>query len=142
MYDHNILYSRGEKGKQIFPCSRSRLRFWSHELGSTVPSRVSLPILHTQAESGAYLPGFLPSSATASVYLFKPPYANGSVPSSSGHANAYRWRSLPRVRRHKASSPQVPVTGAAFASYHGPINERLNFPTLYYYWYKVGMLKV
>ena len=27
----------------------------------------------------------------------KPPYAIGSVPSLSGHAVAYRWRSLPRV---------------------------------------------
>ena len=31
----------------------------------------------------------------------KPPYAIGSVPSLSGHAIAYRWRSLPRVRRHR-----------------------------------------
>ena len=36
----------------------------------------------------------------------KPPYAIGSVPSLSGHAIAYRWRSLPRVRWHKASKPQ------------------------------------
>ena len=36
----------------------------------------------------------------------KPPYAIGSVPSLSGHAIAYRWRSLPRVRRHWASKPQ------------------------------------
>ena len=36
----------------------------------------------------------------------KPPYAIGSVPSLSGHANAYRWRSLPRARRHRASKPQ------------------------------------
>ena len=36
----------------------------------------------------------------------KPPYAIGPVPGLSGHANAYRWRSLPRVRRHRASKPQ------------------------------------
>ena len=36
----------------------------------------------------------------------KPPYAIGSVPSLSGHAIAYRWRSLPRVRQHRASKPQ------------------------------------
>ena len=36
----------------------------------------------------------------------KPPYAIGSVPSLSGHAIVYRWRSLPRVRRHRASKPQ------------------------------------
>ena len=50
--------------------------------------------------------GILPSSAAASIYFFKPPYAIGSVPSLSGHALAYRWRSLPRVRRHRASKPQ------------------------------------
>ena len=37
------------------------------------------------------------------------------VPSLSGHVMAYRWRSLPRVRRHRASSLVVPVTGAAFS---------------------------
>ena len=36
----------------------------------------------------------------------KPPYAIGSVPSLSGHTIACRWRSLPRVRRHRASKPQ------------------------------------
>ena len=37
---------------------------------------------------------------------FKPPYVIGSVPGLSGHAIAYRWRSLPRIRRHRASKPQ------------------------------------
>ena len=32
--------------------------------------------------------GFLPISAAASIYLFKPPYDIGSVPSLSGHAIA------------------------------------------------------
>ena len=64
--------------------------------------RVSLLILHTQAESGA----FLPLSAAATIHLFIPPTDIRSVPSLSGHAIAYRWRSLLRVRRHKASSPQ------------------------------------
>ena len=52
------------------------------------------------------------------VHLFIPPTAIGSVSSLPGHAIAYRWRSLPRVRRHSASSPQgivVPVAGAAFS---------------------------
>ena len=52
------------------------------------------------------LAGFLQSSAAASIYLFKPPFAIGSVSSSSGHAIAYRWRSLPRVRRHRADKPR------------------------------------
>ena len=33
-------------------------------------------------------------------------YAIGSVPSLSGRAIAYRWRSLPRVRRHRVSKHQ------------------------------------
>ena len=60
--------------------------------------------LHTQAESGAYLRDS--SRVPRRCPFMKPPYAIGSVPSLSGHANAYRWRSLPRVRRHRASKPQ------------------------------------
>ena len=33
-----------ERGKLIFYCPRSRLRIWSRETGSAVPSRVSLLI--------------------------------------------------------------------------------------------------
>ena len=39
------------------------------------------------------------------VDLFIPSIAIGSVPSFSGHTTAYRWRSLPRVPRHRAGSP-------------------------------------
>ena len=60
----------------------------------------------TQAESRTFITRFLPVSAATSIYLFEPKYAIGSIPSSSGHEIAYRWRSLPRVR-HSASSPQV-----------------------------------
>ena len=60
--------------------------------------------LHTQAESGAYVRDS--SRVPRQRPILKPPYAIGSVPSLSGHASACRWRSLPRVRRHKASKPQ------------------------------------
>ena len=60
--------------------------------------------LHTQAESGAYLRDC--SRVPRRRPFMKPPYAIGSVPSLSGHAVAYRWRLLPRVRRHRASKPQ------------------------------------
>ena len=43
-----------EQGKLVFLCPRLRLRIWSRETGSIVPSRVSLLTLHTLAESGAY----------------------------------------------------------------------------------------
>ena len=68
--------------------------------GSPVPRQPGH--LHTRAESGdsSRVPRRRPF-----IYL-KLPYANGSVPNLSGHAIAYRWRSLPRVRRHRASKPQ------------------------------------
>ena len=63
---HHIAQSIDQPGKVANPargqlnremnifCPRSRLRIWSLERGSAVPSRVSLLILHTQAEYGAY----------------------------------------------------------------------------------------
>ena len=60
--------------------------------------------LHTRAESGAYLRDS--SQVPRRRPFMKPPYAIGPVPSLSGHAIAYRWRSLPRVRRHRAGKPQ------------------------------------
>ena len=62
--------------------------------------------LHTQAESGAHLRDSSRAPRRRPFIYFKPPYAIGSVPSLSGHAIAYRWRSLPRVRGHRASKPQ------------------------------------
>ena len=69
--------------------------------------------LHTQAESGAYLRDY--SRVPRRRPFMKPPYAIGSVPSSAGHAIAYRWRSLPRVRRHRASKPQGVPNGCCLA---------------------------
>ena len=60
------------------------------------------------------LTGFLPISAVASIYLFHPPLSVGSVPSLSGRAIAYRWRSLPRVRRHRASKRQGSSSNGCF----------------------------
>ena len=88
----------------MFPCPRAYLRIWSRETGSGVPSRVSLFILQTQAESGAYLRDS--SRVPRRRPFMKLPYAIGSAPTLLGHAIAYRWRSLPRVRRHRASKPQ------------------------------------
>ena len=71
----------------------------------------------------------------------KPPYAIGSVPSLSGHAIAYRWRSLPRVRQHRASKAQ----GSSERVLPWQITmDQLIFASLSHthYWYEVGMLKV
>ena len=95
--------------------------------------------LHTQAESGAYLRDS--SRVPRRCPFMKPPYAIGSVPSLSGHAIAYRWRSLPRVRRHRASKPQ----GSFERVLPWQITmDQLIFASLSHthYWYEVGMLKV
>ena len=96
--------------------------------------------LHTQAESGAYLRNS--SRVPRRRPFMKPPYAKGSVPSLSGHAIAYRWHSLPRVRRHRASKPQ----GSSERVLPWQITmDQLIFASLSHthYWYEVGsMLKV
>ena len=95
--------------------------------------------LHPQAKSGAYLRDS--SRVPRRRPFMKPPYAIGSVPSLSGHAIAYRWRSLPRVRRHRASKPQ----GSSERVLPWQITmDQLIFASLSHthYWYEVGMLKV
>ena len=82
----------------------------------------------------------IPPGFRGGVHM-KPPYAIGSVPSLSGHAVAYRWRSLPRVRRHRASKPQ----GSSERVLPWQITmDQLIFASLSHthYWYEVGMLKV
>ena len=95
--------------------------------------------LHTQAESGAYLRDS--SRVPRRRPFMKPPYAIGSVPSLSGHAIAYRWRSLPRVRWHRASKPQ----GSSERVLPWQVTmDQLIFASLFHthYWCEVGMLKV
>ena len=95
--------------------------------------------LHAQTESGAYLRDS--SQVPRRRPFMKPPYAIGSVPSLSGHAIAYRWRSLPRVRRHRASKPQ----GSSERMLPWQVTmDQLICASLSntHYWYEVGMLKV
>ena len=108
--------------------------------GSPVPRQPAH--LHTQAESGAYslrdssrVPRRRPFS-----YL-KPPYTIGSVQSLSGHAIAYRWRSLPRVRWHRASKPQS--SSERVLSWKVTMDQLICASLSHtHYWYGVGMLKV
>ena len=61
----------------------------------------------------------IPPDFRVGFQLIVPPTAIGSVPSLSGHAIAYRWRQLPRVHRHRASSPQGSSSiGYCLFSYH------------------------
>ena len=84
-------------------CHRLRLRISSGETDSAVQSCVSLFILLTPAESGAYR---IPRHFRGGVHLFLPVYHRVSPEFIGSHTNAYRWRSLPRVRRHRVSGPQ------------------------------------
>ena len=96
--------------------------------------------LHNQAESGAYLRDS--SRVPRRRPFMKPPYAVGSVPSLSGHAIAYRRRSLPRVRRHRASKLQDSSERRAL-SWQVTMDQLLCASLFHnYYWYEVGMLKV
>ena len=64
-----------------------------------------------------------------------------SVPSLSGHAIAYRWRSLPRVRRHGAGS----LKGSSKRVLPWQVTmDQLICASLSntHYWYEVGILKV
>ena len=94
---------------------------------------------HIQAESGAYLRDS--SRVPRRRPFMKPPYAIGSVPSSSDHLIAYRWRSLPRACRHRASKPQR--SSERVLPWQVTIDHLICASLSHiHYWYEVGMLKV
>ena len=109
------------------------------EFGSPVPRQAAH--LHTQAESGTYLRYSSRVPRRRPFTYLKPPYVIGSVPSSSGHANVYRWHSLPRVRHHRASKPQG--SSARVLPWQVTMDQ-LVYASLSHtqYWYEVGMFKV
>ena len=97
------------------------------EFGSPVPRQPAH--LHTQAESGAYL------RDSSRVPRWRPfIYLNRHTP--SGQSRVYRVTQSRTAgvhcRESAGSGPVhlklVPVTGAAVAGHHGPINIRLSFP--------------
>ena len=124
----------------MFLCPRSRLRIWSRETGSAVLSRIGLLIsilelnLVLPQRDSSRFPRRRPS-----LYLYR--YAIGSVPSLSSHAIAYRCRSLPRVRRHRASKPQGRSSNGCCLCI---TIDQLRCASLSHthYWYEVGMLEV
>ena len=66
------------RADEFFPVPVRTLRIWSRETGLTVPSRVSLLIPHTQAESGAYLRDSSRVPRRRSFIYSKPPDTIGS----------------------------------------------------------------
>ena len=107
--------------------------------GSPVPRQPAH--VHTQVESGAYLRDSSRVPRRPPFIYLKPPYAIGSVPSLSGHAIAYRWRSLPRVRRHRASKPQG--SSKRVLPWQVTLDQFICASLSHIHcWYEVGMLKV
>ena len=78
-------------------------------------SKIRLNLVLTRGFTPAFRDGVI-------VHIFIPSIAIGSVPSSSDYAIAYRWRLPPRVRRHRASSPQGNFRNGCclFWHHHGP----------------------
>ena len=143
----------------IFPCPADNVPDWQPRILLGMVKARSVNVENTTTTTTTTTTGFLPISAAASIYLFKPPYVIGPVPSLSGHAIAYRWRSLPRVRRHRATSPQGNSSNGCYlfittmkqlmcaCLFPHPLQVlyvRMVTHTHYFihYWYKVGMLKV
>ena len=84
----------------------------------------------------------IPPDVHGGVRIVLPPHTIGPVPSLWGHAIAYRWRSLPRVRWHRASSPQGSSSNGCCLRitmnhyYCAPLFSHTH------YWYKVSMFKL
>ena len=134
------LLDHTEQVNHFFPYPPSRLRVWSLEAGSAFPSRVSPLILPTLSESSiinhqssiinlVLTHGIPPEFRGGGHFLYRQP--------PSGQSRVYQVRYLRtddvQSREPAGTGPVVleivPVTGAAFAGHHGPINTRLSFPT-------------
>ena len=141
LYGRNVKQSMDQPGNKVTNPARGQLiRENEHfTTGSVVPPRASLIILilHTQPDLLLLLLMVLahgiPPAFRGGVHLFGPPTAmrHWVSPEFTGHTNACRWRSLARVHRHRASSPQGCSSNGCclFRHRHGPINIRLSFPT-------------
>ena len=124
-----LLVVNGTRESDFFP--RSRQRTWFREIGSAVPSRVSLLILHIQAGSGAYSRD---SSRIPRRRSCISSTAIGSVPIRVDQVTHLRTDGV--HRRESAGTGVVSPQGGSsnggclFRYHHGPISVRLPFPTL------------
>ena len=97
--------------------------------------------VYTQAEFGAHIRDSSRVPRGRPFIYLKPPFPIGSVPSLSGQAITYQWRSMPRVRRQRVSKPQ----GSSERVLPWQVTmDQLICASLCHtqYWYEVGMLNV
>ena len=109
-------------------------------MGSAVPSRVSLLTLILRLNRE--LTYGIPPKFRGSVHLFMQTAILHQVgPESMGSNIAYRWRSLPRVRRQRASKPQG--SPKRVLPWQVTMDQRIRASLSHtHYRYEVGMMKV
>ena len=134
--------ARGQLNRenQYFPVSVRAWRIWSRETGLAVSPRVSLLI--SVLRLNLVLTYGIPPEFRDGVHLFVyNRHTPSSVLSLSGHAIAYRRRSLPRVRRHGASKPQG--SSERVLPWQVTMCQLICASLSHtHYWYEMGMLKV
>ena len=103
----NLARGEAEQGKRFFPCARSRQRTSSRETSSAVPSRVSLFIFILRLNLMLTYYGIPPEVRCGVYFLFNHHTTSGQSQAYRAVTQliAYRLRSLPRVRRYRASKP-------------------------------------
>ena len=101
---NRVWLPRSAKQETYFlPSPSLRLNVWHCETDSTISSRVSLLIIHSQAVYGTFSRDF---SRFLQRHPQIPPTEIGSAPSLSGHAIACRKHLLPRILWRRVSCPQ------------------------------------
>ena len=134
--------ARGQLNREnhipLSPCVPENLVSQSG-FGSPVPRQPAH--LQTQTESGAFLWDASRVPRRRPFIYLKPPYAIGYVTSLSGHAKVYRWCSLPRVCRHRASKPQR--SSERVLPWQVTAEQLIcAYLSHTHYWYEVGVLKI
>ena len=134
--DQILRHARGQ-GNIIFPVQLTTSRIGN--LTRLIHTLLYVMTIHTYIHT--LLTGFLPPEFRGGVHLFiynRHTYTIGSVPSLSGHAViAYRWRSLPRVRRHRASKPHG--SSARVLPWQVTMDQLIRASISHtYYWYEVA----
>ena len=130
--------ARGQLNRENehFSVPVSRQRIWPRETGSAVPSLVSLLILHTQADSGAY-------SRDSSRFPRRRQFIYLKRHPPSGQSRVYRVTQLRtggvHCRESTGTGPGGSPQGSSihgccfFKSYHGtPLSFPISYPLLTY----------
>ena len=152
MHGHHIQQSMDQPGKVANPARGQLKRKMNVSVSAFAPENLvsrdgfGSPFprqpahLHSQAESGAYIRDSSRFLQRRPLLYLKRPDAIESVPSVSDHAIAYRWRSLPRVRRHRASTPLG--SSERVLPFLQVTMDQLIYASLSHthYWHEVGIL--